>query len=203
MALGQDINFSTNRKLWAVTLFLAMLVHTIYKIKAGILPELLWGCNVASFLIILGLWVDSPLLIGPAFLWHICLGDFAFAAGVFLRRQDLWQLLVAGWTSVVVHTLPTLAGLIYLKKRGIPKSSPILALALFFLLVPISHYFTPVSLNINMAHVRWEPLRHAFPGNWSYRIVFSSIMLALFMFGDYISAKFMGRPKIKNVYNYK
>ena len=185
------------RRLWAALLLLAMVLHTVYKAKAGILPELLWGCNVASFLIVAGLWMDSPLLVGPAFLWHICLGDAAFAAGALAKGQAIWPLLLTGWTSVVVHTLPTLAALVYLRKRGLPKGSPYLALLLFLVLVPISHYLTPAPLNINMAHVRWEPLRRAFPGNWSYRFIFSACMLGLFLVGDVIGGRTLGRPKLR------
>jgi len=180
-------------RIWALLLLLAMVAHTLFKLHAGILPELLWGCNVASFLIIAGLWTDNPILVGPAFLWHICLGDVAFVAGAMARGQDLVPMLLAGWTSVLVHTLPTLAALLYLRKRGIPRRSPYLALLLFVVLVPISHYLTPAPLNINMAHVRWEPLRRHFPGNWSYRFVFSGIMLGLFLVGDAIAGRTLGR----------
>jgi hypothetical protein len=183
-----------NRRLGAAVLLVAMAIHTALKIRAGILPELLWGCNVATFLIIAGLWVDSPLLVGPSFLWHACLGDVAFAVGAFARGQDIWPLLLAGWSSVVVHTLPTLAAFFYLRARGLPRLSPYLALLLFIVLVPISHFLTPPGLNINMAHVRWEPLRHAFPGLWSYRIVFSGAMLGLFLVGDGLTSRFLGRP---------
>jgi len=183
------------RKVWALLLLLAMAAHTLYKLQNGILPELLWGCNIASFLIILGLWVDCPTLVGPGFLWHICLGDVAFALGVAMRGQAIWPLFLAGWTSVLVHTLPTVAALLFLVKRGLPRCSPYLALLLFIVLVPISHYLTPAHLNINMAHVRWHPLSRVFPGNWSYRIVFSLCMLSLFLLGDFIGGRTMGRPK--------
>lgn len=187
-------SFPERRHLWAGILLVAMVIHTLFKIRAGILPELLWGCNVATFLIILGLWLDNPILVGMSFLWHACLGDVAFAVGAIARRQDLWLLFTSGWSSVVVHTLPTLAAFLYLRDRGIPKASPYLALALFIALVPVSHYLTPAALNINMAHVRWEPLRHHLPGNWSYRLVFSGSMLALFLLGDSLASRFLGRP---------
>lgn len=66
----------------AVLVFLAMVIHTYYKWEWGTLPELLWGCNVASFTIIVGLWFDLPMVIGTGFLWHISVGEPGYVLGV-------------------------------------------------------------------------------------------------------------------------
>jgi hypothetical protein len=172
---------------WAWVVLLAMAVHTYFKWKWGTLPELLWGCNVASFVIILGLWLRNAHLVGSAFLWHLCVGEPGYVFGVLQTGHT-------HWISIVVHSLPTLAAFFYLRKTGLPRTSPFLAFLMFVALVPISHYLTPPNLNINMAHQRLWILQKHFSGNWDYRFVFSGIMLGLLMLGDLLMALLLKRP---------
>lgn len=165
-----------------------MAAHTLVKWKLGTIAELMWGCNIASFLIIAGLWTRNATLVGTAFLWHLCVGDPAYLYGAWIQGHT-------GWTSVVVHSLPTAAAFLYLRRTGIPRTSPYFALVLFLALVPLSHYLTPPRLNINMTHQRLWILQRYFPGNWDYRFAFSSIMLAMLLAGDWGMAKVLGRPK--------
>lgn len=165
-----------------------MAAHTIVKWQLGTLPELLWGCNVASFLIIAGLWIRSASLVGTAFLWHVCVGEPGYVYGALVQGHT-------GWTSVLVHSLPTVAAFLYLRRTGLPKAAPYWGLLLFLALVPVSHYLTPPTLNINLAHQRLWLLQRRFPGNWDYRFVFSSLMLALLLAGDWVTARFVGRPR--------
>ncbi len=171
----------------ALLLLLSMAVHALVKWRLGTLPELLWGCNMASFCIIAGLWIDSPRVVGMGFLWHACIGDPAYLIEVIRSGHT-------GWTSVVVHSLPPLAAFFYLRRTGLPRSAPFLALALFIALVPISHYLTPAPLNINLAHDRLWFLKAQFPGNWSYRIVFCAVMLMVLLIGDTLLALILKRP---------
>ena len=171
----------------ALLVLLAMAAHAYMKWRFGTLPELLWGCNVASFVLIGGLWTGNGPMVGMACLWHLCVGDPAYVAGAV--QQGHW-----GWTSILAHSLPALAGLLYLRREGLPRSSPYLAFLMFAALVPISHYLTPSALNINMAHQRlWIVQRH-FPGNWSYRLAFSAGMLAVLLAGDSALALWLHRP---------
>lgn len=180
------INPRTNRT-WALLLLAIMAVHSYLKWTWGTLPELLWGCNVASFAIILGLWTQSPKVTGMAFLWHLGVGEPGWLYGVIQTGQT-------HWVSVLVHTLPTLGGFLYLRKTGLPRSSPWLAFLLFVALVPISHYLTPARLNVNLAHQRLWILQQFFPGNWDYRIAFSAAMLGLLLLWDLALGRILGRP---------
>ncbi len=174
-------------RMYALIVLLAMIAHTFIKWRLGTLPELLWGCNVASFCIIAGLWFRSPQAVAVGFLWHVCIGDPAYLIEVIRSGHT-------GWTSVVVHSLPPVAAFFYLRRTGLPRSAPYLALALFIALVPISHYLTPAPLNINLAHDRLWFLKAWFPGNWSYRLVFSAGMLGLLLLGDALLALVLKRP---------
>lgn len=171
----------------ALAVLLAMAVHAYLKWQLGTLPELLWGCNVASFCIVAGLWTASPRVVAAGFLWHVCIGDPAYLVEVIRSGHT-------GWTSVLVHSLPPLTAAFYLRTTGLPRSAPFLALLLFIALVPISHYLTPATFNINLAHDRLQFLKDQFPGNWSYRLVFCAGMLGLLLIGDQLLALILKRP---------
>jgi hypothetical protein len=174
----------------AVLVLVAMVIHTYYKWTWGTLPELLWGCNVASFIIILGLWFQLPVVIGTGFLWHLAVGEPGYLFGVI-------QLGHTTWVSVLVHSLPTAAAFLSLRRTGLPRACPYLAFLLFVVLVPISHYLTPARFNINMAHQRLWLLQRHFPGNWEYRFAFSAIMLSLLLIVDFAFSRWLGRPMAK------
>lgn len=174
-------------RVYAVAVLLAMVAHTYIKWRLGTLPELLWGCNMASVCIIAGLWFQSPKAVAAGFLWHVCIGDPAYLVEVIRSGHT-------GWTSLVVHSLPPLAAVVYLRRTGLPRAAPYLALLLFIVLVPISHYLTPAPLNINLAHDRLWFLKAWFPGNWSYRLAFSAGMLLVLLAGDALLALVLKRP---------
>lgn len=177
-----------NNRLLAVLVLIAMAIHTYYKWKWGTLPELLWGCNVASFIIILGLWFELPIAVGTGFLWHIAVGEPGYVFGVLQTGQTTW-------ISVLVHSLPTVAALLFLRRSGLPRACPYLALLLFVVLVPISHHLTPPRFNVNMTHQRLWILQKHFPGRWDYRFAFSTIMLAILLVADAGFSRWFGRPK--------
>lgn len=172
----------------AVAVLAIMMIHTYLKWKWGTLPELLWGCNIASFVIIVGLWLRHPLAVGAGFLWHLGVGEPGYIYGVIQSGHTTW-------ISVAVHSLPTLAAFLYLRRVGLPKASPYAAFLLFLALVPISHYLTPPSFNVNLTHQRLWILQQHFPGNWDYRFVFSAIMLTILLLADLGFALWIGRPK--------
>lgn len=171
----------------ALLVLLTMLVHAAAKARLGTLPELLWGCNVASFLLVLGLWAREARLVGAAFLWHLAVGEPAYALGALQAGHT-------GWTSVLAHSVPALAAFHFLRRTGLPRSAPFLALAMFLALVPVSHALTPPALNVNMAHQRLDFLTRHYPGNWDFRVAFSAGLLGLLLLGDALSARFLGRP---------
>lgn len=174
-------------RLLALAVALALFVHVLVKARLGTLPELLWGCNVASFLILGGLWTGALRVVSAAFLWHLAVGEPAYLVLVLREGHT-------GWTSVVAHSVPTACAFLFLRRRGLPRSAPFLALALFLALVPLSRAFTPPELNVNLAHQRLDFLAARFPGTWSYRLVFTGGMLAALLAVDALLARVLGRP---------
>ena len=97
-----------NRAL-AIVVLLLMFIHTYFKWKWGTLPELLWGCNFASLTIICGLWFELPVVVGTGFIWHISVGEPGFLYGVLQSGHTTW-------ISILVHSLPTLAAFLFLRR---------------------------------------------------------------------------------------
>ena len=171
------------RRAAALLLLAVMALHTAVKVQLGTLPELLWACNVSTLILIAALWTDHRPLVGMALLWHLCVGEPGWIAGIAARG---WAF--PGWTSVAVHTLPPTCAFLALRGRGLPRSSAFLALGMFLLLVPPSHYLTPPELNINLAHQRLGFLVARFPGTWDYRLAFSLGLLGLLLLGGRLVA---------------
>jgi len=176
------------QRLLALGVLAAMALHTYLKWTWGTLPELLWGCNVASFVIIAGLWFQRPILVGTGFLWHISVGEPSYLYGVLQTGHTTW-------VSVLVHSLPTVAAFQALRRSGLSRLCPYFAFLLFVLLVPISHYLTPARFNVNLAHQRLWILQQHFPGNWEYRFAFGGSMLSLMLVVDWLFARWLGRPE--------
>lgn len=167
------------RRLASLLLLAVLGVHTLVKVQLGTLPELLWACNVSSFILVAALWFDWAPGLGLALVWHLCVGEPGWIAGIAARG---WAF--PGWTSVAVHTLPPTLAILGLRGRGLPRASAFLALALFVALVPPSHWFTPAPLNVNLAHQRLGFLTAHFPGNWDYRVAFCAGLLGLLLLGQ-------------------
>lgn len=173
-------------RLAALALLLVLGLHGWFKWTWGTLPELLWACNVASFAIVLGLGLRSPAVTGMALLWHLGIGEPAW----------LYEVVRTGhthWVSVLVHTLPALAAFLSLRRTGLPRSAPWLALVMFAALLPLS-LLTPPHLNINLAHQRPEFLQRVLPGIWSYRLVFAAVIVGLLLLWDLALGRLLGRP---------
>jgi len=187
MVLARIKNTLLRDRALALLVLVAMALHTYFKFRWGTMSELLWGCNVASLVIILGLWFRAPHLVGAGFLWHICVGEPAYIYGVVQTGHT-------HWVSVVVHSLPTVAAFFSLRRTGLPKSAPYLAFLMFVALVPISHYLLRPRLNINLCHHGVRFLEHHVPVMWVRRAPFSAHVLALLIAGDALFSMALKRP---------
>ncbi|MBI3131206.1 MAG: hypothetical protein HYZ13_07605 [Acidobacteria bacterium] len=167
------------RRLASLLLLVVLGAHALVKVRLGTLPELLWACNVSSLILVAALWFDWAPGMGLALVWHLCVGEPGWIAGIAARG---WAF--PGWTSVAVHTLPAAFAFLALRGRGMPRISAFLALAMFVALVPPSHYLTPALLNVNLAHQRLGFLASRCSGNWDYRLAFCGGLLGFLLLGQ-------------------
>jgi len=157
-----------------VAALLALILHVLVeKIPQGITLELFWICHLATFLLVLGLFVGSPVLTAVGFLSHVAYGAPAFLLDVIFVKPN-------SWTSWITHIVSPVASGIAVYHWGIPKKAPLQSW--FFLIGSLlaSYLFTPPAMNINMAHAVWKPFARFFPNIYSY-LVFNSLVGVLFI----------------------
>lgn len=187
MPAPPDPALRRRHRLLAVAGFVAFLLHAALKAGTGTLPELLWGCNVTAFLIVLGFAFEWPLAVGTAFLWRAALGEPGFLAGLWSGSPYLW-------TTAFVHVVPTLLAIPFLRRSGLPRRSAYLAMGLTLALVAAGRAFAPPELNVNFAQARVPQLAAVFPGLWSYRLAVSALVVLVLLLADGLSVLAFGRP---------
>lgn len=166
----------------------AFALHTGLKLQDGLLPELLWGCNVSAAALILGFAFEWPTVVGAAFVWRLALGEPGFLAG-------LWSGERYAWTTAFVHLVPTLLAALFLRRSGLPRRAWLWAGLATLALVPLSHAYSPEALNVNFAHQRLVWLSAHVPGRWSYRLVSALLIGAGLALADTVTALLFGRPE--------
>lgn len=177
-----------HRRLAAIGL-VGFLLHAGMKIYRNEFPEMLWGCNVSSLALILGFAFEWPVAVGAAFLWRLVIGEPGFMAGVFYWGGRY------SWTTVFVHGMPTLFAYLFLRRSGLPRSAWFWAWIGTGVLVPLSFYFTPPHLNVNLVFTRLDVLARHFPGVWEFRIVAGLLVGAGLVGLDALFGRLLGRPR--------
>ena len=140
-------------RLLAAALVLGVLaLHAAGKLEHGLIGEMLWACHVASFLIGLGILTRKTWLIAVGTLFHLAVGVPAYVLDVIVLRATTF-------TSVLVHTVPPVAGVFALRHEAPwPRWTPIAAGSLYIALIPLSRWLTEPGLNVNLAFTPWPPL---------------------------------------------
>lgn len=148
------------RVLLALVVLGAWALHAAHKLEHGLLAEMLWACHVASFAIGLGILTRQTWLVAAGTLFHVAVGVPAYALDVLVLRTTTV-------TSVLVHTLPPVAGLAVLRGDAAwPRWTPLAAGSLYVVLIPISRWFTEPALNVNLAFRPWPPLAGLAASPW-------------------------------------
>lgn len=141
-----------SRPLWALVVLAAFALHAAHKLEHGLLGEMLWACHVASLSIGLGILFHRTSLVAVGTLFHVAVGVPAYVLDVIVLRTTTF-------TSVLIHTLPPLAGLAVLRRDGPwPRWTPVAAASLYLALIPLSRWLTEPALNVNLAFSPWPPL---------------------------------------------
>jgi hypothetical protein len=142
----------------------------VTKWRAGLLPEMLWMCHLASLVLALGLvlpWARASAL------------GFLFSASVAAPAYVL-HLLSAGnttWASFLLHLLAPLVGWWAWRRQTLPPATACLGFAGYLVVAVLCFLLTPEVLNINLVFKPWAPFSGA--PLWLHRAVDAVLMLAL------------------------
>jgi hypothetical protein len=144
----------------AVVTFVGYAIHASNHIRRGEHWDLLWTCNVAPVLLVIGCAIRSPVLVAIPLFW-LCLG------------LPLWIVSLVGGseiilTSPLVHVLALVIAVLAARRLGIPRWSWVLAIVALATLTLVCRLVTPGSLNINMAFGVYEGWEQRFPSHAMY-----------------------------------
>jgi hypothetical protein len=148
------------RPLFGFAVLVTIALHTAHKLEHDLFGEMLWACHVASLLIAIGLLARQSSVVAVGTLFHLAVGIPAYALDVFVLGQT-------SVTSVLVHLVPPLAGLVALRHEAYwPRWTPLASGALYVALIPLSRWLTEPALNVNLAFSPWPPLASLSPSPW-------------------------------------
>ena len=176
-----------NRFIWLGWGILATLALYAWS-RGPLLPEMLWSCHVATALVGLGLIVGSRRLVAAGFLFHAALG---FPGWLMLVAAKQW----ISAASALVHVLPLVAGGMYLRGRELSRSTVLDSWLILPLMIPVSYWLTPASLNVNLSHGPWEPVAAYFPNRWSFYLPLALVNVVALTLMRAILNPLLGRTK--------
>ena len=140
------------------------------KAQAGVLPEMLWVCHVATLVLSLGLLLNWASASAVGFLLSLAVGLPAYALHL-ARGGDTTGL------SFLLHLLSPLFGWLAWRGRALPRNTALLGLACYAALSALCLAVTPEALNVNLSFKPWAPVAAA--GVWVSRAGNALLMLVL------------------------
>jgi len=176
------------RQLLGGAILVSLALHALHKGWA-LLPEMLWSCYVASALLAVGILLRRPRLAAIGFLFEVALGLPAYLLEVAATRTT-------SPTSLLAHLAPLAAGVLELRRTGLPGRIVLPAWALYPLMIAVSRWATPPALNVNLAHAPWAPSAWAFPQLWMYWAFNSATALILLIATDFLLRRWLGPPQV-------
>jgi len=148
------------RLAWATAVLGTLALHAAYKLAHGLFGEMLWACHVATLSIGFGILARRTWLVAAGTLFHVAVGFPAYVLDVIAVRATTF-------TSVLVHTVPPVAGLAMLRHATPwPRWIPVAAGSFYIVLLPISRWLTDPALNVNLAFTPWPPVASLSRSPW-------------------------------------
>lgn len=151
---------------------------------------MLWSCHVATLILAFGLLAHRRFPVALATLFHI---------GVGFPAWLIESAVSARWipTSTVVHTLPLLAGLWYLRGKGrLPRGTLPAAWAVHLLLVPVSRWLTAPGWNVNLAYGPIPVLQPYFSSAWALHVAAALATLTSLLLARQLLDFWLGCPRV-------
>lgn len=147
----------TLRLLGAVAL-LCFLVHAGYHVASGRVPDVFWGCHVATLLVGIGALLGRAEPIAVGVLW-LCFGNPLWVLDISTGGEFLP-------TSLLTHVGGFMIGLWAAKRVGFPRFSWVRAALGYVALLGLTRVCTPRAANVNLAFAvapGWEKTFPSYP----------------------------------------
>lgn len=170
----KEDNFSIHNRILGMFPIILFGARVIELTAQGKPAHLLWICHISSVVIALGVFINNVELIRISVLWLIL--------GVPIWPIEIIRTGIMEITSIGTHYFALIFGLLLLKKSGIGKYSWAYGLIWFLLLQQAARLFTPVELNVNLAHSiypGWEKYFSGYGQYWLFTTLGSGISLWL------------------------
>jgi hypothetical protein len=148
---------------------------------------MLWLCHVASALMAIGLLAGRHRLVAAGFLFHVGFGTLGWVLDVLATNDTTLS-------SVLVHLLTLVAGVVEVRRKGWPEGVVLPAWLFLTAWVFSCHWTTDPALNVNLAHAAWGPLASVMGGVWLSGVFNSAFMLGSFLVSDKVLRR-LTRPR--------
>ncbi len=157
---------------WSVTLgctVIVLLVVDVFLKNPADRQELMWACYWASISVAAGMIFRVDVLVSAGTVFLAGLGLPTWLLGTFMDSQ-------MEATSVLLHVIPLVAGLLYLTKvTALPKYSAAGAWLLYVVPFGLAWRFCTPDAMINLSHwTRW-PVPSVLPHTWQFYVLLMSV----------------------------
>jgi len=171
----------------AFPIFAVLVAHAfVAKLPFGLLPEMFWACHVATSILAVGILLQKKELIIFGFSFHL-------GAGMWGYFFDIVATGTTTWTSFLVHLSPLAIGYTEVRRSGLPRWAPWVSLGFLILMMTFAYHFTPVDLNINLAHRAWAPVERLTSALWATWLVNIGFASFLIFSSDWLVRKWLVR----------
>lgn len=171
-------------------IFAVLIAHALVaKMPFGLLPEMLWACHVATTILACGVLFQKQELILFGFSFHL-------GAGMWGYLFDLVAMRTTTWTSFLVHLLPLAIGFNEVRRTGLPRWAPWVSFAFLISMMTVAYFFTPPSLNVNLAHRAWAPVERLSSSLWATWLVNLGFALFLILTSDKLVRTWLARRAV-------
>jgi len=127
------------------------------------LQEVMWACYWGSLVIMFGVYFQYDILVSCGVVFFAGLGLPAWLLGLLLGNP-------LEPTSILIHTIPLIAGGIYVSKmKSLPRYSTLGAWLLYVIPLAVAWEFCDPEKKINLSHWIWPPAKKVLPRTWEFQ----------------------------------
>ena len=175
---------------WAGLALLALMpIHVVMR------PEHAWlllsACDVAAIVCAVGAITGRLDVVAIAGLFALAVGLPSYAIGLATTNP-------INPTSLAVHVVPAIMGIVAISRRGVPRRAALIAWCAYVLVFVAGYMFPPHELNINMASKVWPPLARVFPTTLAFHAGLLAITAGLLFVGELIAVRARRAPPARS-----